>query len=202
MRVALGNLLALVPALALVWLGGLLWFATHLPNEVEDPHSSSDGIVVLTGGAARLAAGFALLDAGKAKQLFISGVHHDTSREHIKRLMAAAPARFECCVDLGKVAENTAGNAAETAAWVARRAIQTLRVVTAGYHMPRSLVEFRQVMPDVRLIAHPVFPEHVKLETWWRWPGTALLLAGEFSKYLISLLQARLSGLSGALVTP
>ncbi|MDP6405332.1 MAG: YdcF family protein [Alphaproteobacteria bacterium] len=189
-------------ALTLVWLGGLLWFAAQLPSEVEDPYSQSDGIVVLTGGATRLAAGFALLDAGKAKQLFISGVHRGTSREHIKRLMEQAPARFECCVDLGKTAEDTAGNAAETATWVARRAIQTLRVVTAGYHMPRSLLEFRQAMPEVTLIAHPVFPEHVKLETWWRWPGTALLLAGEFSKYLISLFQARLGGLSGSLVAP
>ncbi|HJM50332.1 MAG TPA: YdcF family protein [Alphaproteobacteria bacterium] len=170
-----------------------------MPSQVEDPHEPSDGIVVLTGGTVRLAAGFALLDAGKAKQLFISGVHRGTSREHIKRLMAEAPARFECCVELGKVAENTAGNATETAAWVARGAIRTLRLVTAGYHMPRSLLEFRQVMPEVRLIAHPVFPKHVKLETWWRWPGTALLLATEFSKYLFSLVKARLGGLSGSL---
>ena len=170
-----------------------------MPSQVEDPESPSDGIVVLTGGTVRLAAGFALLDAGKAKQLFISGVHRGTSREHIKRLMAEAPARFECCVELGKVAENTAGNATETAAWVARGAIRTLRLVTAGYHMPRSLLEFRQVMPEVRLIAHPVFPKHVKLETWWRWPGTALLLATEFSKYLFSLVKARLGGLSGSL---
>jgi len=42
------------------------------------------------------------------------------------------------------------------------------------------------------LIANPVFPESVKLEGWWRWPGTASLMAVEFDKYLVSLARARL----------
>ena len=73
-----------------------------------------------------------------------------------------------------------------------------MRLVTASYHMPRSLMEFRRVMPDVRLIAHPVFPAHVRIDAWWRWPGTASLLAGEYIKYLVAAVTP--AWLAGAMV--
>ena len=75
--------------------------------------------------------------------------------------------------------------------WVKSGGYRSLRVVTASYHMPRSLLLFRHYMPEVELVANPVFPAHVKLESWWRWPGTAKLLAVEFNKYLVSLLRVQ-----------
>ena len=69
---------------------------------------------------------------------------------------------------------------------MAAEGITSLRLVTASYHMPRSRVEFRRAMPTVRLIAHPVFPSNVRIDEWWRWPGTTSLLIGEYSKYLIA----------------
>ena len=68
-----------------------------------------------------------------------------------------------------------------------RRAFTSLRLVTSGYHMPRAMMEFRSAMPSATLVAHPVFPEHVKVEHWWRYRGTAGLIAGEFTKYLWAL---------------
>jgi hypothetical protein len=41
-------------------------------------------------------------------------------------------------------------------------------------------------MPAVKIIPHPVFPEQVKAD-WWLYPGTASLLAREYSKYLYSI---------------
>ncbi len=172
---------------ALIWLGGFMWFATGLPHDVEDPTSVTDGVVVLTGGSDRLASGLDILAAGKAKKLFVSGVHQLTSVTQLQRLLKREPEMFECCVVLGKAAENTAGNASETSRWATEEGYRSLRVVTAAYHMPRSLLEFRRVMPGVLLIEHPVFPAHVKLSQWWRWPGTTSLIATEYSKYLLSL---------------
>ena len=60
------------------------------------------------------------------------------------------------------------------------------RLVTANYHMPRSLQEFRAVMPNLTIVPHPVFPAHIRLNDWWRWPGTAILLAGEYNKLLLA----------------
>ena len=73
-----------------------------------------------------------------------------------------------------------------------REKFTSLRLVTASYHMPRSLLLFRRTMPEVRIAPHPVFPGHVHLDDWWRWPGTARLLASEFNKYVASLVTLRL----------
>ncbi len=178
--------------LVAVWLGGFLWFAAHLPRAIGDPVSRTDGIVVLTGGSDRLAAGLALLAAGHAGKMFVSGVDPTTDRTALKALAPESAALFDCCVEIGRLAQDTAGNAREARDWAARESIVSLRLVTASYHMPRSLNEFRKHMPDTALIPHPVFPDRVKLEQWWAWPGTTALIAGEFNKYLVSLIRGRL----------
>jgi uncharacterized SAM-binding protein YcdF (DUF218 family) len=66
---------------------------------------------------------------------------------------------------------------------------KSLRLVTANYHMPRSLLEFRHAMPDLEIVPHPVFPENFKQDEWWLWSRSASLVASEYSKYLIALLR-------------
>jgi len=87
-------------------------------------------------------------------------------------------------VETGYGAQNTAGNAVETEEWMRANGFQSLRLVTASYHMPRSLLEFRQALPDATIIPHPVFSDHVKQDRWWLWPGTARLIIGEYNKFL------------------
>jgi hypothetical protein len=53
--------------------------------------------------------------------------------------------------------------------------------------MPRSLLEFGRAMPEIDIVAHPVFPAQVKQEHWWVWRGTAVLLVSEYVKYLGAL---------------
>jgi uncharacterized SAM-binding protein YcdF (DUF218 family) len=175
---------ALVAVLA--WGAGLIWFTESLPRDVDNPFEVTDAIVVLTGGTGRLAAGLELLARGRAAKLFVSGVYRGIEVDEILRVFRQAPEELECCVALGHSATDTRSNAHETARWMALEGFSSLRLVTASYHMPRSLVEFRRVMPDVRLIAHPVFPAHVRIDAWWQWPGTASLLAGEYTKYLVA----------------
>src|SRR6185312_4751235 len=61
----LGVPAAILTLLFLLWLGGLAWFAHSIPDEVSDPTSATDAIVVLTGGSLRVQSGIALLNAGK-----------------------------------------------------------------------------------------------------------------------------------------
>jgi uncharacterized SAM-binding protein YcdF (DUF218 family) len=91
-------------------------------------------------------------------------------------------------------ADDTRGNAVETAAWIREQGFGSLRLVTANYHMPRSLLEFRHAMPDIEIVPHPVFPENFKQDEWWLWPGSASLLASEYSKYLVALLRTTFAG--------
>lgn len=182
----------LVIGLVGILIAGLISFVGKLPRQVENPDGQTDAIVVLTGGSERLAAGFALLSRGLAEKLFISGVDRDTSRAAI-RARAGGAARFDCCVVIGRDALNTEGNAEETATWLSAQRYNSLRVVTASYHMPRSLLEMRRAMPGAALVPHPVFPSRVKIDSWWRSPGTASLLVTEAGKYWAATLRAWVS---------
>ncbi|MDA0260815.1 MAG: YdcF family protein [Proteobacteria bacterium] len=194
-RIAAGGL-GTIFVIAILWLGGLLWFTGNLERGVANATEETDAIVVLTGGSGRIETGFTLLAEGRTKMLFVSGVGPATSREQIRRLVQQSPDRFECCVVLGRDARDTVGNARETAQWMHQQSFASLRLVTGSYHMPRSLIEFRRAMPSAKLIAHPVFPEHVKLDRWWEWQGTAVLIAEEYTKYLFSVVRLRLMGAS------
>ncbi|WP_096702736.1 YdcF family protein [Magnetospirillum sp. 15-1] len=169
------------------WAGGLVWFAADLATRVEDGATVTDAVVVLTGGADRLEAGLALLEAGKGGKLFISGVHKGVDLPDLLRKAHMAPAQAQCCIVLGHAADDTVGNATETAAWMGREGFSSLRLVTAAYHMRRALLEFRRAMPETAIVAHPVFPDAFKRDRWWRWPGTAHLLAVEYTKYLAAV---------------
>jgi uncharacterized SAM-binding protein YcdF (DUF218 family) len=130
--------------------------------------------------------GLRLLEKEFAKHLFVSGVARGVDVATLLRVARRAPKELECCISVGYRADDTAGNAEETAGWVNERGFKSIRLVTASYHMPRSLFEFRHAMPAIRIIPHPVYPPRFKLSQWWLWPGTATLLASEFNKYLIA----------------
>ena len=179
-----GALVGVVLGGALAWFLGFLVFVATLPSRVDDLSTRTDAIVVLTGGSERLATGIALLRDGLAGRLFISGVHRGVDVGDILKLARVEPAAPLDAIVLGYAADDTVGNAVETARWVARERVGSLRLVTGAYHMPRSLAEFRRALPGVAITPHPVFPDSVKSREWWRWPGTAALLATEYSKYL------------------
>jgi DUF218 domain len=84
-------------------------------------------------------------------------------------------------VTLGHAAASTRGNAAEIAAWARERDIGSVRVVTAGYHMPRALLELRRALPGAALLAHPVVPAALRAPTG---PRVWRLLVGEYSKLI------------------
>lgn len=180
---------SLLVAIVFVWLAGFIWFAAGVPNQLDDPTTPTDAIVVLTGGSERLDTGLTLLRQKMGKKLFVSGVYRGIDVTELLRLSRQKPDELECCIVLGHAADNTVGNATETAAWMRAEGFESLRLVTANYHMQRSLAEFRHAMPGMLIIPHPVFPDTVKLNQWWRWPGTAHLIASEYNKYLAAKLR-------------
>jgi uncharacterized SAM-binding protein YcdF (DUF218 family) len=176
------------------WLVGLLWFAADLPTSVAEPGRETDAIVVLTGGRGRVHQGLDLLAEQRAKKLFISGVYRGVDVRELLRISQQSPADLECCIALGYEADSTRGNAIETADWLREQGMGSLRLVTSAYHMPRSLLEFRRVMPDVMIVPHPVFPQQVRQREWWRWSGSASLIVTEYNKYVIALARGVLRG--------
>ena len=181
--------LGIAATLSAGWLAGLIWFAETIPTAAGTPGQRTDAVVVLTGGTGRLEVGIDLLAQGRAKKLFISGVYRGVDVSEILRLVKKQGKDLECCMALGHLADNTRGNAAETADWMKAEGYRSLRLVTANYHMRRSWLEFRRAMPKVAIIAHPVSPRGFKAREWWLWPGSLRLVTGEYLKYLIALVR-------------
>jgi uncharacterized SAM-binding protein YcdF (DUF218 family) len=149
----------------------------------------ADGIVVLTGDEDRISEAVKLLAEGKARRLLISGVNKSTRIPELISLNTAGWRQaylFGCCVDLDKRALNTEDNAFETTMWVRRRGFHSLIVVTSTYHMPRTIIELRQTMPEVELVPYPVKAPRLE-QHWWTDPRTAWVLGKEYMKFLTAV---------------
>ena len=180
--------LGLLFLLLTAWLTGFLFFVSKVPREIQTDAYAVDAVVVLTGGSKRLEAGFELLGRGRASIMFISGVSRGVKVSDLFLIETGYEEKLLGKVEAGYGAKNTLENAKETATWVSRRGYRSLYLVTASYHMPRSLKEFNRQMSDVEIIPYPVFPDSVRLVGWWQWPGTTALLVGEYVKFLTSAL--------------
>ncbi|MBL6852924.1 MAG: YdcF family protein [Alphaproteobacteria bacterium] len=174
------RLAIIIGGLLAVYIAGFFLFVATLPSKPSAP-LKADGIVALTGGDARLDAAVALLEGGTGKRLLITGANKILTKDHLKQLSNGGR-RFDCCADMGYAAEDTYGNAEEAAEWAAQHRFRSLIVVTANYHMPRSIRFFRWVMPKMRLVAYPVEPQ----AAWWH-PGMLHLLHNEYLKYMAAV---------------
>lgn len=187
----------LIAAALAAWVWGLILFVDRIPDSVEDEGRHTDAIIVLTGGTLRLEKGFELLSAKMAEKLLVSGVARGVQMEEVLEAAGLKLADLDCCVTLGYMAEDTGSNAIESAVWIRTNKVTSIRLVTSGYHMPRSLLEFRATVPGVEIVPHPVFPEHVMVNEWWARPGTASLVIAEYNKYLLAATRHWLRGIEG-----
>lgn len=151
----------------------------------------ADAVVVYTGiGGGRIDAAMSLLGEGAGARLLISGVNPEISREELQRLWPGEPAAFECCVDLGREARSTVGNAREARAWAISNGFSSLILVTSDYHMPRALVETRDQLNEIDVTPYRVQSgylnergEPANSEAWKK-------LAIEYSKFLAALVKS------------
>ena len=171
---------------------GFGWFIFNIAGEEVTLDTRADGIVALTGAAARIPDAIELLATDRGKRLLITGVHRATSSKEIARLTPLYSRYFTCCIDLDRSALNTFGNALETKRWARAHNFNSLIVVTSNWHMPRAMAELDHQLPDVTLIAFPVISEKVKAEPWWSNLDTARLLFGEYLKYVFAQARMRL----------
>ncbi len=170
----------------IAWTIGFWDFATRV-RRAATPPPQADAIVALTGGSLeRLSTGVRLLEQKKGERLLISGVNRIvTDEELLGEALNVEPALAQCCIDLGRGADDTLGNASETAAWAREHRYHRIILVTDDYHMPRSRLELSLAIPEAEIVPYPVRTRWTDPALWRNDLGAAGRLGGEYTKYLI-----------------
>jgi uncharacterized SAM-binding protein YcdF (DUF218 family) len=173
------------------FIGGFFYFVNLVPNSQSDRGDIiTDAAVVLTGGKMRIEEGLNLLEEGKTRRVFISGVGSDKLIQQIRNRTNIININK---IELGKLATSTRGNALETKAWLRKNNIKTISLVTANYHMPRSLLEFRHYLDsDVEIIPHPSFTSSFHRKEYWLHVNSIKILLLEYCKTLLFLYEKNL----------
>lgn len=172
------------------FIAGFGLFADHVGHlAVSTDLEDADGIIVLTGGQSRIDAAVGLLKAGKGKRLLISGVNPIARADDLRVATGGDAALFECCVDIDHAAMDTIGNAEESAKWVSANAYSSVILVTNNYHMPRSLLEMRRILPAARLQPYPVVNTPLEDGAWLAKPDALRVLVTEYTKYVGALMR-------------
>jgi len=180
--------------IGLLWAVGLAVFITGLPQPSQGAPGDADGVVIYTGGGgARIAAGMTVFANGAGERLLISGVHPDTSRERLSEFWDGAPDLFDCCVDLGRQARSTEGNAEESAGWAREHEYTGLVLVTSDYHMPRAIAATKAKMPDADITPYVVASSYLNEKGRPRSHQAWRKLAGEYTKYLLARVKSLFS---------
>lgn len=151
----------LASALFIVWSLGFIWFAALLPQPAGDV--ATDAVIVPTGGAGRIDRGLEVLAQGRASRMLVTGVDPEVTAGEFAAQFGVPDERMQCCVTLGFTAVDTRSNASETAEWVARNDITSLRLVTTDWHMRRAAGELDRTLPESVRVVRDAVPSEPSL---------------------------------------
>ena len=133
----------------------------------------------------RLSTGVRLLKEHKAPRLFISGVNRLVTDDELFHALSVDGPTAQCCVELGRSAEDTLGNASETAAWAREHHYRRLILVTDDYHMPRADAELSLAMPEAQIYRYPVRTRWTDPRSWRSDVLSAGRVGAEYVKFLV-----------------
>lgn len=174
---------------ALIIIFGFIIFAQKVDGLITPSTiPKADGIVVWTGpGGGRLEAGASLLNQGKGERLLISGVNPDLDTKTVFNLLDLSEEKKSCCIDLDYAAEDTIGNARETALWAKALGYEHILLVTSAYHMPRAKSEIAVAAGRIRITAYPV--PRTESSHWYSNKKRFKRLVNEYAKLLLTFLR-------------
>ena len=182
--------LILVLAAVLAMLADFGFFLRQITRPLPDASVSADGIAVLTGARERIKLAARLLAEGKGKRLLISGVNERTNLADVLRLEPALEQLAGCCVDIGRKATNTIGNAQEINQWAKHYQLQRIILVTSDYHMPRAALEADHANPTVTFVLWPVSVHEGRLPGLTDFPSWRLIVSEWMKFHVVRLRMA------------
>ena len=121
--------------------------------------------------------------------ILISGTGKGFTKSNVNKLLSKNDPLnifIECCLELDNKSQNTRSNAIETLKWVNKNSIKQLILITSNYHMPRAVLEFKNKMPNLKIIKYPITPEKLNINNWIYSYETFSLILLEYCKFLIA----------------
>lgn len=177
-----------------IYLLGFVYFALTLEYEPEYKNEKTDTIIVLTGETRRITDAIEELSKGNSPKLFISGVHLQAPISKVidktiinlqkNNKLSSSPDSLKSKISTGK-AENTIENALESAVWVKKNNIKSIRLITSFYHMPRAELLFKKYLPKTIIIYHPISFSQSRITTLTNTHMLGLIFS-EYNKYLLT----------------
>jgi hypothetical protein len=106
--------------------------------------------------------------------MLVSGVYEQVKPAEFRAQFKVPRKLMECCITLGFEAVDTRSNARESARWIARNHMKSVRMITTDWHMRRAAFELDQMKPPGVTIVRDAVPSN---------PGWRTLFI-EYHKYL------------------
>ena len=162
-------------------------------NDIEIPN-----IVILTGGANRIKDGLKIIQDFKNSKninykILVSGTGMGFTKSSLKKKLGPNfnSQLIQCCIDLDGVSKNTLTNASETFKWTSKNDIKEFILITSNYHMPRAILEFKNVMPNLKIYTYAITPKKHDIENWLSSYQTFSLVFTEYCKFIIAGLRIK-----------
>ena len=162
-------------------------------NDIESPN-----IVILTGGANRIKDGLKIIQDFKNSKninykILVSGTGNGFTKSSLKKKLGPNfnSQLIQCCIDLDGISKNTLTNATETFKWTIKNDIKEFILITSNYHMPRAILEFKNVMPNLKIYTYAITPKKHDIENWLSSYQTFSLVFTEYCKFIIAGLRIK-----------
>jgi len=162
-------------------------------NNIKSPN-----IVILTGGANRIKDGLKIIQDFKNSKninykILVSGTGMGFTKSSLKKKLGPNfnSQLIQCCIDLDGISKNTFTNASETFKWANKNDIKEFILITSNYHMPRAILEFKNVMPNLKIYTYAISPKKHDIENWLSSFQTFSLVFTEYCKFIIAGLRIK-----------
>ena len=128
----------------------------NLVHSFKNNEKIYNNLVVLTGGTNRIKDTLKTFFSNKPNKinLLISGAGKGFSKKTLKNLFSSeiiSEEIVECCIEIENKSKNTISNAVETLKWVKKNNFKTITLITSDYHMPRAIIEFKNIISDLKI---------------------------------------------------
>ena len=189
----------IILSFCIFWFIGLFNYKEKIISLTKLSYKNTFNIVILTGGSNRIKDGlniinnFNKLDLMNIK-LLISGTGKGFTKSSINKILPKKShfdVFIKCCVELDSKSKNTNSNAIQTKVWINKNNIKKFVLITSNYHMPRALLELKELMPDIEIIAYPITPQKHGIKNWIYSFETFSLVLVEYTKFIVAKLRIK-----------